>query len=91
MFHKIPSTISHYKVRIPVGRGASSVVYQGLDTKTGEYVALKFVSREIFKHSLDLEHFEKELRVFERIHHPGIAQYYETIYMKDYIAKHYPS
>ena len=85
MFHKIPSTISHYKVRIPVGRGASSVVYQGLDTKTGEYVALKFVSREIFKHSLDLEHFEKELRALPFIHHKNIAKYKETIYTPDYI------
>ena len=75
----IPNTVGHYVVCFLIGEGSYSQVYLGREQKTNDPVALKFVSRDMLKDKMMLRHFEKELRVFERIHHPGIAQYYETI------------
>ena len=85
MFINIPSQVKNYEVEVIVGYGSSSVVYQGRNIKTGETVALKFVSRSIFQKPVELEHFEKELRVLPLLHHKNIAKYIETVFTNDYI------
>ena len=82
---EVPKEIGRYKVLFPIGVGSSSAVYQGIDKKTGENVALKFISREIFKSAENLACIERELRIFQRLSHKNIAKYHETIYLKDYI------
>ena len=79
------STVGNYELEFPIGRGGNSFVYQGRNMKTNEYVALKFINREKLKDVFFLENIEKELRIFERLSHPGITKYIETIYLQDYI------
>ena len=81
----IPEKLGHYVIMYQIGEGSSSFVFQGMDTKTGDHVAMKFISREAFKSFLHLSNLERETRVFQRLNHKNIAKYYETIYTKDYI------
>lgn len=85
MFHQIPTTIRNFSLQMPIGHGSSSIVYQAIDNKTQDYVALKFVPREVFKHPIELQHFERELRVLPRLNHKNIAKFKETLFLPDYI------
>ena len=82
---EIPKYIGPYEVMFPLGSGGSAVVYQVYDRKTQKYYAAKFISRKSLTNKINLEHFESELRIFERIRHPNIAQWHQTIYTEDYI------
>ena len=79
------TTVGNYEIEFTIGRGGNSMVYQGRNIKTNEYVALKFINREKLSDIFFLENIEKELRIFERLSHPGITKYIETIYLDDYI------
>ena len=81
----IPHIIKHYTLEFPIGAGSFSLVYQAKDTKNNQYVAIKIISRTIFKDMYNLINLEKELRLHERISHPNIAKYYETIFTDDFI------
>ena len=82
---KIPKIVKSYHMIYTLGKGAFSTVMQCLDEKTNEFYAAKFVERTIFKNKTILEHFESELRLYERLDHPNIAKWKETIYTEDYI------
>ena len=77
--------IGQYQVDFLLGKGAFSSVYQGKNLKTNEFVALKFVSRELLKDKQMLAHFEKELRIYSRLDHPNIAKCYDVIYKDEFI------
>ena len=82
---EIPARIKQYEIKYIVGAGASGAVFCALDTKTAQTYAAKFVPREYLKDKIEMQHFESELRVFERLDHPNIAKYKETIYLDNYI------
>ena len=82
---QIPKIVGPYKVECCIGKGGYSWVFQGKNTKTNERCALKVVDRKILQDTILLENFEKELRIYSRISHPGISKYIDTIYLKDYI------
>ena len=81
----VPHSVKQYKLEFPIGSGSFSNVYQAKDTKRNIYVAIKVVSRSIFKDLQNLTNLEKELRLHERLNHPNIAKYYETIFTENYI------
>ena len=81
----IPQQIKNYRLEFIIAQGGSSYVYQGVNTKTNQRVAMKFINRSIFKDKYNLENAEKELRVLEWIHHPNIAKHIETIYLPEYV------
>ena len=81
----IPRKIKNYELLYEIGSGSFATVYQARNIKTNESVALKFVSRSIFGDSVNLLNFEKELRLIERLEHPNIVKYYETIFIDNYI------
>ena len=81
----VPQHIKNYDLEFVIARGGSSFVYQALNRKTNERVAMKFINRSIFKDKYNLENAEKELRVLEWINHPNIAKHIETIYLPEYI------
>ena len=83
--HQLPFTIKHYSLNLLIGCGAFSQVYQAIDKKNGQHVAIKVISREIFQQEANLINLEKELRILERIDHPSITKYIETIFTEDYI------
>ena len=81
----IPTHFSHYTYIQTIGKGSNAVVIQCLDDNTNQYVACKVVDRRELNDYGSLIHFEKELRILERIRHPNIVQIYEIIYLKDCI------
>ena len=85
MNFKLPFTLKNYTVNFNLGFGAFSSVLQGINNKTKKQVAIKAISRSIFSDEGNLINLEKELRIFERINHESIAQYYETIFTDEYI------
>ena len=60
--------------------GTSGRVFECRNMTTGEVVACKVVDRRELNDYGSLIHFEKELRILERIRHPNIVQIYEIIY-----------
>ena len=85
--HQFPfaSQIKHYKIDYPIGKGSFSDVYHARDLKNDRSVAIKIISRSIFKDEINLLNMEKELRIYERVDHPHIAKYYETIFTEEHI------
>ena len=84
-YFNIPKHFSHYSYIQTLGRGSNAVVIQCLDDDTNQYVACKVVARRELCDYDSMVHFEKELRVLERIKHPNIVQIYEILYLKDFI------
>lgn len=82
----IPKTVKQYTIGYQIGNGSSSTVYQAYDNKKKQYFAAKFISREIFNEDPEyLRHVESELRILQRIDHPYINKFVETIFLEDYI------
>lgn len=83
---EIPERVGDYVIGCVLGNGSSSTVFQVFHAKTKKWYAAKFIPREIFSQANEyLRHVESELRILERIDHPNIAKYHETIYLEHYI------
>ena len=77
--------LKNYKIDFPIGQGSSALVYHAQDIKNCRNVAIKVIDRSIFTDSASLVNIEKELRIYERIDHPHIAKFYETIFTQQFI------
>lgn len=79
-------TLSRYRIERELGRGASGVVHQALDTALERHVALKAVSTagldEHEKQDL-LARFKREATAAARLSHPNIVTIYDFGHEKD--------
>jgi serine/threonine protein kinase len=77
-----------------LGRGATGVVYQGLNVKTGDFVAVKQVAKkhadeEIVKVNTSLYTFiltlyiKRELNILQSIQHPNIVKVMDCVETPD--------
>ena len=82
---KIPSVIRGYIVKNQIGVGSSCVVFQCYQPTQKCYYALKVIKRSLLQDKDNLKTLEIELRMFERLKHPNIVNYIETIYLEGYI------
>ena len=77
----LPHRIGRYDVSVELGRGATSIVYQGVDPATGRVVAIKTLQRSDADTDADGEadadaillRFRHEARVIGRLRHPGVV------------------
>ncbi len=73
-----PSTVSliipGYNIVKPVGKGATGIVYKGIEKKSGRTVAIKVLSPESRKEKEALYRFHRELHVVSRLSHPYIIK-----------------
>ena len=81
---KQPRVVGIYQVGEIIGRGACGKVYKGLNTKTGEHVAIKQVALRNIKE----EHKSAilmEINLLKKLDHPNIVKYIDSVYTDFYL------
>lgn len=77
----LPARIGRYDVSAELGRGATSIVYKGVDPATGRVVALKALQRSGGDTDSDVDaivqRFRQEARTIGRLQHPGVVAVHE--------------
>jgi tRNA A-37 threonylcarbamoyl transferase component Bud32 len=73
----LPLRIGRYDVSAELGRGATSIVYKGVDPATRRVVAIKTLQRSGDADDGEVDsillRFRNEARAIGRLHHPGIV------------------
>ena len=65
--------IGPYEVRRELGRGGMGLVYEAIDTRSGEVVALKVLLRGGGARVEDVKRFQIEARAAQRLSHPNLV------------------
>lgn len=72
-----PHKIASYQLREKIGEGTFSEVRIAIDETTGKRYACKIVPKKrLFSDQLE-SMFENEVRILQKLHHPGISVLYE--------------
>jgi serine/threonine protein kinase len=73
-----------YRLGRELGRGGFGVVFEALNTQTGESVAVKRVSLANVGPA-ELEDIEQEIELLKQLSHPNIVRYVESIRRPDFL------
>jgi len=75
--HGVPDRLAHYRIHDVLGEGGMGIVYRAEQERPRRTVALK-VLRSALGSSDRVRRLELEAQILASLHHPGIAQVYET-------------
>ena len=70
--------IGNYILLNQIGMGTFSKVTKAIHIITSQQVAVKILDKEKIEDEIDLERIIREIEILKNIHHPNIAQMYET-------------
>lgn len=73
-----PEVVGHFLVGSVIGKGTFGQVKLGIDTITGEKVAIKTLEKSRFRAISDELRIARELQFLREVRHPHIIQLYET-------------
>jgi serine/threonine protein kinase len=65
--------LGDYRILREVGRGGMGIVYEAEQVSLGRHVALKVLSKELFKNAKHRLRFEREARAAAKLHHTNIV------------------
>jgi serine/threonine-protein kinase len=71
-------TIGNYRLGELIGRGAMGEVYDGVDARTGESVAVKMLSQSSLGNAQHVQRFLRELRTAAMLRSPNIVRVLEV-------------
>lgn len=71
------TTINHYKILSPIGKGGMGEVYLAEDSRLNRKVAIKILNPELTGDPDKLERFEQEAKAASALNHPHILTIYE--------------
>ncbi|MFH1729789.1 MAG: serine/threonine-protein kinase [Pseudomonadota bacterium] len=70
---------SRYLLIREIGRGGMGIVYEALDEKTGNKVAIKKMKEELKISKREKQRFLKEAAIVAKLHHDNIVELYDLI------------
>src|SRR5881394_1786139 len=72
------TTIAHYRIMEPIGKGGMGAVYKAYDKKLQRVVALKLLPPEYLSQQDRRRRFFQEARAASALNHPHILTVYEV-------------
>lgn len=75
----LPTEIGTYRISRSLGKGAFSIVKEGIDMNTHAKYAIKIIPKCNMHAAADMERFEREVRVVLKMNHPGIIKIYDLL------------
>ncbi|MCM2314124.1 MAG: serine/threonine-protein kinase [Thermoanaerobaculia bacterium] len=67
------TSLAHYEVTSPLGKGGMGEVFRARDTKLGREVAIKILPEEFTKDAERLARFDREAKLLASLNHPNVA------------------
>jgi len=87
----MPQEILNYRIEREIGEGGMSRVYKGIDSKTGQQVAIKELLPHLSHHKEVRQRFRREAQVMAILNHPHIVRLlrYEEVGDNLYLVQEY--
>jgi serine/threonine protein kinase len=73
------TAIGDYKVGEKLGKGAFATVYKALDTETGDFVAIKRISKQKIRGKAQQQRVLAEGQLMKRLNHPNIGAFRDVV------------
>ncbi|MBI2808964.1 MAG: serine/threonine protein kinase [Planctomycetes bacterium] len=72
-------TLGPYRLLVPLGRGGMGTVYLAIDSRSGQYIALKILPPKVARQEERLlARFRREMELSQKIQHPHLARTIEA-------------
>ncbi|MFO0557029.1 MAG: serine/threonine-protein kinase [Polyangiales bacterium] len=65
--------MGRYRVLVPIAKGGMGAVYEALDERTNQRVAVKLIRSEFLKDVVSIERFKREATMSSQLRHPSIV------------------
>ena len=66
--------INNYRLTRQIGKGATAIVYEGINDKNNHVVAVKAISTSKFQDKRTSEYFRRELKLLHQLNHQNIIK-----------------